>query len=80
MSKRDKTLEKIRQNRHGIRFDELHNLLVRYGFNWRPAKGDHVFYWRPGSRPLSIRKDTPNVHPKAVKDVLEAIEELLEQE
>ena len=80
MSKRDKTLEKIRQNRRGVRFDELHNLLIRYGFNWRPGKGDHVYYWRPGSLPVTIRKDTTNVHPKAVKDALEAIAEFLEEE
>ncbi len=79
MPKRDKTLEKIRQNRRSVRFDELHELLVHYGFNWRPGKGDHVFYWR-GSHTLTIRKSTSNVHPKAVKDVLEAIEEFLEEE
>ena len=54
MSKKKKLLEKMRRNPRNIRFEELENLLLAYGFEKRAGKGSHAIYKIRGKRPLTI--------------------------
>ncbi|MEL6407898.1 MAG: type II toxin-antitoxin system HicA family toxin [Chloroflexota bacterium] len=42
MTKKEKRLRKIRQNRRNVRFDDFVSALQDYGFSIREGKGSHV--------------------------------------
>jgi hypothetical protein len=79
MTHKEKLLERLRNNRKNVRFEELDMLLTDYGFAVRqPRGGSSHFIYRRGKRIITIACHEPFVHPKAVKEVLEAIDEILE--
>ena len=54
---------------------EAEALLLRAGFNWMRSKGSHRIYERDGRRVVVPYHSGVILHPKTVKQVLEAIEE-----
>ena len=79
MSRRDKLLAKIRNNPNAVRFEELTNLLKGYGFELKRIKGSHHAYTR-GNYSVIVARHGAYVSPSAVKEVLEIIDEILEEE
>ena len=80
MSKREKLLEKIRNNPRSVRFEEIDLLLEQSGFRRRQAsKGSSHYFYIHGMYNISIARRTPYLHPKAVKDVLDTLA-LIEKE
>lgn len=70
-------LERLRKSRRSVRFDDLHNLLTRAGFERRTGKGDHWVYRHPNvERNLVIDPRTPLL-PAYVSKAIRAIEEAL---
>jgi predicted RNA binding protein YcfA (HicA-like mRNA interferase family) len=82
MSRDDKLLEKWRNNPRGVRFEELDRALRKYGFEPKQPRGgsSHTVYRRPGRFPIVVAHRKPFVNSRAVKEVLQAIEEIEEQE
>ena len=54
MTRREKELERIRNNPTNVRFEDLDRLLRSYGFESRSPRGSHYFYKKKGCRPISI--------------------------
>lgn len=82
MTKREKRLQKIRQNPRNVPFDDLKSVLEDYGFVMRTGKGtSHRFFFRKiGDRawPLTIPFKKPHIKFVYVKQALEAIDEIIE--
>jgi predicted RNA binding protein YcfA (HicA-like mRNA interferase family) len=81
MSQRAKLLQKIRNNPRGVSFDELDKVLQWYGFELRGVRGSHHAYRHRQSRTtLIVVRRRASVQPDAVRDVLEAIDKLGDEE
>ena len=77
MSRQEKLLAKIRNNPKGVRFEELDLLLTWHGFERRQSKrGTSHYVYRRGHYVITIARHKPHVHSKAVKDVLNILDEL----
>lgn len=79
MSKQEKLLTRMRNNPHGIRPEEAAQLLCSYGFKYRKSGKNHDVYTK-GSRSVIVNTHRPYLHARAVKDILEVIEEISEEE
>ena len=81
MSKREKLLERIQNNPRAVRFEEIDLLLEQSGFRRRQAsKGSSHYFYTHGILNISIARRTPYLHPKAVKDVLDALASIEKEE
>ncbi len=78
MGKFEKLVEKIRRGAGDISFDDLDLVLTRLGYTCK-HESDNV-YRQKGRTPIIIGTNQPRPHPKAVKDVRRAIEDLLDEE
>lgn len=79
MSKKEKALEKLRQNPKNVRFEELVAILLSLGLEIREGgKGSHIVVKSPGQRPLTIPRKKPFIKPTYVKLALELIDSLAE--
>ena len=80
MSKREKRLERMRNNPWNVKFSDLRNLLEELGFKYSYKK--HHKFKKPGRKAIIIAAHRENftVHSKAVKEVLQIIDEILEDE
>ncbi len=79
MSKKDKALEKLRQNPRNVRFEELAAILLSLGFVMKEGgKGSHAVFKRPGQPPLTVPRNKPFIKPIYVKLALELIDSLAE--
>jgi hypothetical protein len=67
----------MRNNLHGIRREEAVQLLSYYGFEHRKSGKNHDIYTR-GSLRIVVNTHRSYLHAKAVKEILEVIEEVLE--
>jgi predicted RNA binding protein YcfA (HicA-like mRNA interferase family) len=54
---------------------EAEGMLLKAGFVWLRSKGSHRIYLKGGRRIVVPFHSTATLHPKIVKQVLEAIEE-----
>ena len=54
---------------------EAEAILVRAGFVWLRSKGSHRIYAKGGRRVVVPFHGSATLHPKVIKEVLEAIEE-----
>lgn len=65
-----------------VRFEELHAVLLKLGFTCKQPGGgsSHHIYRRSGRYPITIAYKKPYIHSNAVKEVLQAIEEVLAEE
>lgn len=82
MSKREKRLEKARNNPKNVTFEELVTLLESYGFQKAHGEGSHVTYWyNQGGLALRITivYRRPHVKPVYVEEVIEKIDRVKEQ-
>lgn len=81
MAKKDKRLQRAKNNPKGWHFDELKRLYEAFGFNVTSAKGSHWVAKHPKikTRPtfISHSAELPEYY---VKDAVEVIEELLSLE
>lgn len=75
MTKRNKLIQRLRNNNKNVSFNELDNLLIGFGFE-KTSKGSHFVYKKPGCRPLTLPYRTPFVLPVYVNQVLKLIDEL----
>lgn len=78
MSKRDKLLEKMRNNPHGIRPEKVRPLLEYYGFELRKSGKNHDVYRRVGYRPITVNTHRPYLHARAVKEILTVLADLVD--
>jgi len=60
MSKREKLLAKIQNNRKEVRFEDLTKVLEWYGFELKRVKGSHHSYVR-GHHNLTVSRRTPHL-------------------
>jgi predicted RNA binding protein YcfA (HicA-like mRNA interferase family) len=77
MSRRDKRIERLRQNPKNIRFEEIDALLTGLGFESR-QRGSHVLY-ASGKHRITVPIHRPFVKPVYIKLVLQLLEELSEE-
>ena len=81
MAKRDKRLAAIRNNPRQVRFADLRTMLEGVGFVGRAGKGDHwVFEHEALPYPIVVDPRRPFVLPVYVKNALNAIDAVLEQQ
>ncbi|HLF74037.1 MAG TPA: hypothetical protein VI524_06820 [Anaerolineales bacterium] len=77
MSKREKLLEKIRNNPRTVRFEDVDSLPTQYGFLRRqPRSGSSHYFCSYGSYNVTIARHKPYVHFKGVKEVLSILDEI----
>jgi predicted RNA binding protein YcfA (HicA-like mRNA interferase family) len=77
MTKRAKRFAKIRQNPKNVTKNELHSLLIDYGFVQRSGKGSHTIYQHPDEpTPLVVAAHGAHVPTYIVKQALAAIERI----
>jgi predicted RNA binding protein YcfA (HicA-like mRNA interferase family) len=81
MSKREKLLQRFRNNAKTVRFEEVDNLLLQLGFD-KHQSGSHAVYsfqqyliTVPFRRPYILP-----VYVKNIIEILDAIEETLDEE
>ena len=71
-------LERLKKSRRSVRYEELHALLPRAGFDRRAGKGDHwVYRHHRVARSLVIDPRSPLL-PAYVSKAIRAIEESFE--
>ena len=75
MTKRDKLLDKVRNNPKAVTFDELVKLLTWYDFSLRRVKGSHHIYVRGACR-ITVVWRRPHVDPEAVLEVIDSIDDV----
>lgn len=79
MSKKEKALEKLRQNPRNVRFEDLATVLLSLGFEMKEGgKGSHAVFKLPGKHPLTVPRKKPFIKPIYVKLALELIDTLVE--
>lgn len=79
MTKREKRLERIRQNPKTVSFQDLKQTLEDYGFTLQSSSGSHhIFRVAVGEQvwKLVIPFKKPHIKPHYVKDALNAIDEV----
>lgn len=74
MTKRDKTIERMRQNPKNVRFEEIDSLLLSLGFEKR-QKGSHATYILANHR-ITVPFHKPFILPVYVKNVLQLLDEM----
>ena len=75
MSKRAKTISRMRQNPKNVRYDDICHLLESLGFKAR-RKGSHTWYThRNCPSPIGIRYDYPVIGCEYVKTALRILDE-----
>lgn len=75
MSKRDKAIERLRQNPKTVRFEDIDSLLLSFGFEKR-QKSSHATYILKNHRPITIPFRKPFILPVYVKNVLQLLDEI----
>jgi hypothetical protein len=74
MSKKQKLLQRLRQNPKNVRFEDIDSLLLSLGFEKR-QKGSHVTYIYQQQIRMTIPMRKPFILPVYVKDVLKLLDE-----
>jgi predicted RNA binding protein YcfA (HicA-like mRNA interferase family) len=75
MVRKEKLLEKIRQNPKNVRFQDIDKLLLSRGFEKR-QRGSHATYILKGQGRITIPLRKPFILPVYVKEVLKLLDEL----
>ena len=65
MSRKDKLLERIKNNPDGLSIDEFHTLMKQQGWILDHQSGSHEIWYSPKSRRLSVQNR--NGKPRAIK-------------
>lgn len=81
MGKKEKSLQRMRQNPNNVHYEELEKILLSFGFEKREGgKGSHVVFKLPGKRPLTVPRKKPFLKKHYVEEALEAIDVLIESD
>lgn len=82
MTKREKRLQKIRNNPKNVKFKDLEALLIDFGFVFDRASGSHRLFTREiGGESVSVVVPYKRVVKETyVKDVLKLIDQIEEDE
>jgi hypothetical protein len=77
VTKRQKRLEQIRNNPKSVRFEDLNQVLIDFGFTRRQPRGgsSHYIYVRDKLR-LTIPINRPHLREIYVKNVLKILAEI----
>ena len=75
MTKKEKVLQKLRQNPKHVRFEELETILLGLGFQKRQDGTSHAMFTL-GEHILNIPKLKPFVKPKYVGLALKVLDEI----
>jgi predicted RNA binding protein YcfA (HicA-like mRNA interferase family) len=75
MGKKEKLLQKIRQNPKNVRFEDIDKLLLSFGFEKR-QRGSHATYILKGQGRITIPFRKPFILPIYVKEVLKLLDEM----
>jgi predicted RNA binding protein YcfA (HicA-like mRNA interferase family) len=75
MVRKEKLLEKIRQNPKNVRFQDIDKLLLSLGFEKR-QRGSHATYVLKGQGRITIPFRKPFILPVYVKEMLKLLDEL----
>jgi predicted RNA binding protein YcfA (HicA-like mRNA interferase family) len=74
MSRRDKQIERMRENPRNVRFDDIDAILRSLGFDSR-QKGSHVVYTN-GEYRITVPVNRPFIKPVYVKQLLRLLDEM----
>lgn len=78
MAKKDKHLQRAKNNKKGWRFNDLRRLIEAFGFKVTSAKGSHFIARHPLIKTRLTLPNHPGELPESyVKAAVEAIEEVL---
>jgi antitoxin HicB len=76
MNKREKALEKFRNNPRNVRYEELEALLLYLGFEKRQENTNHLVFSIQGHLPITVPRKRPFLKHEYVKNDIQAIDEL----
>jgi len=77
VTKREKRLERIRRNPKSVRFEDLDQLLLDYGFARRqPSGGSSHYIYARGDMRLTIPMNRPHLREVYVKSVLKLLDDI----
>ena len=77
MSRKEKAIEKLRQNPKNVRFEEIETILYRLGFEKRQSGTSHATFTL-GEHRITIPKRKPFIKPFYVKLFLALLDEIEE--
>lgn len=77
MSKREKAIEKLRQNPKNVRFEEIVTILTRLGFVMRQDGTSHALFTL-GNHIINIPRRKPFIKPKYIEFLIEELDRMLE--
>ena len=75
MGKKEKLLDKIRQNPKNVRFKDIDKLLLSFNFEKR-QRGSHVTYTLKGKGRITVPVRKPFILPIYAKEVVKLLDEL----
>ena len=75
MTKREKQIERLRQNPKTVRFEEIDVILLGLGFEKRQRGTSHAVYTL-GNQRLTVPFRKPFIKPVYVKLILDVLDEL----
>lgn len=75
MGKKEKRIQKLRQNPQNARFADVDKLLLSFGFEKR-QRGSHATYILKGKGRITIPMRKPFILPVYVKELLRLLEEI----
>lgn len=75
MVKREKQIERLRQNPKTVRFEEIDTILLGLGFNKRQRGTSHAVY-SLGNQRITIPFHKPFIKPVYVKLILDILDKL----
>jgi hypothetical protein len=77
MSKKEKLLDKIKNNPKAVPFDDLDNILIWYGFKKRSSgSGTSHVYYTFGMHHISVPYKRPYVKDIYVKQILDILDQI----
>ncbi len=81
MSERARKLaDKLRQHPNNASFEDVDTLLRLIGYELRRVNGSHQLYGKKGYAPINVRRHGSQVHPDAVREIVRAADEILEDD
>lgn len=75
MNKKDKLLQRFRQNQKNVRFEDVDTLLLSLGFEKR-QKGSHATYILKGQGRITIPFRKPFILPVYVSELVKLLDEM----
>lgn len=75
MTRRDKLLERLRNNPNNVSFADLESLLVQHGYTLARSAGSHFIYQRMGCPSITVTRHGDQARPAAVREALRVLDE-----